>query len=175
MSVNCQAGRCCYSYSTDNGATSTNYNVSVDGINVVAYEFLDPTVAVTDTTVAANIEKFIKGDALPTGVVVTKLSSCLIETSLRDYGVLCFEDAAGVLTFKGNAGLNVVKVSNEVVSLDYLNVTGARDGGAVAVGEYNELTTSKALYVSGHFATNDLVISVAGVNYTQAECLSCGC
>jgi hypothetical protein len=171
----CQTGRCCYSYSSDSGATSTNYNALVDGINVSVYQFLDPTIAVTTAGVAANIELFIKGETLPSGVVITKLASCAIETSLRDSGPICFASATDVLTFEGSVGLNIVKVSNEVKSLDYLTVTTARTGSTVVAGEYNELTTSKALYVSGHYSSKDLVISVGGVEYTQADCLSCGC
>ena len=175
MSLNCQTGRCCYNYSSDSGATNTNYNVLVDGVNVVVYEFLDPTAAVTTAGVAANIELFIKGETLPTGVVVTKLASCAIETSLRDSGQICFADATDALAFKGNVGLNIVKVSNEVKTLDYLSIEGVRTGGTVVVGEYNELTATKAIYKSGHFATGDLVVTVGGVDYTQADCLSCGC
>jgi hypothetical protein len=172
----CQTGRCCYSYSSDSGATSTNYNALVDGINVSVYQFLDPTIAVTTAGVAANIELFIKGEALPSGVVITKLSSCDIETYSRDSGAICFADAAGILTFEGKVGLNVIKISNEVESLEYLTITEARTGSSFAANqEYNELTTSKALYVSGHYSSKDLVISVGGVEYTQADCLTCGC
>jgi hypothetical protein len=94
---------------------------------------------------------------------------------LRDSGPICFASATDVLTFEGSVGLNIVKVSNEVKSLDYLTVTTARTGSTVTAGEYNELTTSKALYVSGHYSSKDLVISVGGVEYTQADCLTCGC
>lgn len=176
MSFNCQSGRCCYRYSTDTGATSTLYNVSVDGINVTAYEFANPTVAITDATVAANIKLSITGGTLPAGVVVTKLASCLVETSLRDsYEELCFKDSTGELQLKGTVGLNVTKLTNTVESLDYINVTKVKTGSTVATGEYNELTTVPALYVSGSFATKNLKVTIGGVEYTQGDCLSCGC
>jgi hypothetical protein len=120
-------------------------------------------------------------DLATLNAITTYLNTCdgygyTIDTLLRDSGEeLCFKDSEGELQFKGKVGMNILKTTKAIQSLEYIKISVVKTGGVLSTGEYNGVTAIPALYVSGSFAANDLKITLDGVEYTQGVCLTCGC
>lgn len=173
--------KCCFIYSEDSGATQLIVSLNSNGINRYVKTGDDATLPApyVAQTVLDNIDLFLAGSPLPVGVIVEK-SACVLQPLHYD-DVLCFSDTlAGTALIKAKVGLGInpldATIVEEVKSVKTLIVNDLDVNGDPQIPYLPADTIYTGLqvtYLSGSYATNDLVITANGLDLYQVPCVEC--
>lgn len=173
--------KCCFIYSEDNGATQYIVSLNSDGINRYVKTGNDATLPapLVAVNVLANIDLFLAGSPLPTDVIVEK-SACQLEPLHYD-NTFCFSDTlGGTALVKAKVGLGVnpldasiVETVKSVETLIVNDLDANGDPQTPYLPADTIYTGLQVAYVSGSYATKDLLITANGLDLYQVPCVEC--
>lgn len=125
----------------------------------------------TDAAFLAEIEKFILGEALTAGFVIEKRETCTLEYAYPDFE-LCGQNSAGELTASYRITEKQDAETGETVLVQKATIVSSNDTNLVEGTTYTAFA-NEVVFLSGSYATGDLIIEVNGVELTQANCIEC--